>query len=157
MRCPDCNKFVSFDEPQCELQEVRVENHTVCADVRVVLNCQDCGTELKDYDFNTEHEFQHECKPVDQREADWKPDEDYKPEEDGEESEKFTVEDDGDPTGTDRLETKDRHGKPIKNSRYMKKFYGFEMEVGVKCRCCGEPFGVHLQDEAQASGFNELT
>ncbi len=151
MRCPDCNKFVSYDEPQAEISQVAVSGTEIQADIRVVLNCQDCGTELKDNEFNTQVEIEHECKPVEQREEEWKPDTDYKPDD----SEKFEVENEGDPEGSGRVESKDRHGKPIKNSRYMKTFYGYTLEVGMKCRACGEMFGVHVKDEEQANGFNE--
>lgn len=151
MRCPDCNKFVSYDEPQCELNSVEVDGGNVNASVTVSLNCQECGNTLKDAEIDTDVEFHHECKPEAERDKDCKPDPDYK--EFGDEQ--FELDGDGDPEGTSRTETKDRHGKPIKLSRYMKTFYGFTMEQDVKCRKCGEVFSVTLEGEEQASGFNE--
>ena len=53
------------------------------------------------------------------------------------------------------METKDRHGKPIKSSRYMKSFYGFILESEIKCRKCGEVFDVTVEGEEQASAFNK--
>lgn len=151
MRCSQCNKFVSYDEPQCECgSDPEIDERAVRASVTVQLNCADCGTTLKDAEIEAESEFAHECKPEAERQPDWKPDPEYK---DGEDQ--FELEDAGDPEGTSRLENKDRHGKPIKLMRYMKQFYGFTMEPEIKCRKCGETFSVTLEGEEQASGFNE--
>lgn len=152
MRCPDCNKFVSYDEPQCEVNSVELDETLVRASVTVQLNCQDCGGTLKDAEIEAEAEIRHECKPEAERDKDWKPEADYKPD-DGESQ--YEVESDGDAEGTNRMETKDRHGKPIKSSRYMKSFYGFTLESEIKCRKCGEVFGVTVEGEEQASAFNE--
>jgi hypothetical protein len=150
MRCPDCNKFVSYDEPQCEVQNVECDNDSVRASVTIQLNCQDCGGTLKDAEIEAETEIEHECKPKAEREKDWKSAPDYK---DGDEQ--YQLESDGDPEGTNRMETKDRHGKPIKSARYMKSFYGFTLESEVLCRKCGETFSVTTEGEEQASAFNE--
>ncbi len=123
MRCPDCNKFVSYDEPQTEVQSVEIE---------------------------AEEALDHECKPEGERGEDAKPDADFK-----EGDEQYEIENDGDAEGTSRTETKDRHGKPIKSSRYIKSFYGFTLETEVKCLKCGQTFGVQLEGEQQASSFNE--
>jgi phage FluMu protein Com len=150
MRCPDCNKFVSYDEPQCEVGNVELDGDTVRANVTVQLNCQDCGGTLKDAEIEAETEFQHECKPKAELNKDWKPDAEYKKGDD-----QYEVESDGSAEGTNRTETKDRHGKPIKSSRYMKSFYGFTLESEIKCRKCGEVFSVTIEGEEQASSFNE--
>lgn len=57
MRCPDCQKFTSMEEPQCEWesgpdveaskQEDGSFDISVTGSVRVVRNCADCSTELK--------------------------------------------------------------------------------------------------------------
>lgn len=150
MRCPDCNKFVSYDEPQCEIGSVEIDDETVRANVTVQLNCQDCGSTLKDAEIEAEAAVGHECKPEAERGKDWEPDADFKKDDD-----QYEVESDGDAEGTNRMETKDRHGKPIKSSRYMKSFYGFTLESEIKCRKCGETFSVTLEGEEQASAFNE--
>lgn len=152
MRCPDCNKFVPYDEPQCETGSVDVDGTMVRTQVTVQLNCAECGGTLKDAEIEAEVEIDHTCKPEAEREKDWTPDPDYV-EADGEEQ--FEVADEGSPEGNDRLEDKDRHGKTIKNYRYMKRFYGFTQEVDIKCRKCGETFSVRLSGEVQASSFNE--
>ena len=150
MRCPECNKFVAYDEPQCESNGVDMDVLNVRATVTVQLNCADCVTRLKDAVIEAETEIEHTCKPEAERPEDQKPDPQFKGGD-----EQFEIENEGDPEGTIRTETKDRHGKPIKLSRYMKTFYGFTQETEVRCRRCGECFTVTLAGEEQASGFNE--
>jgi ribosomal protein S27E len=152
MRCPDCNKFVSYDEPQTEVGDVSVEGTTVRANVTVQLNCQDCSNTLKDAEIESEAEITHECKPEAERDAEWKPDVEFH---ENEEDDQFEVDSDGDAEGTSRVQDTDRHGKPIKSARYMKTFYGYTLTTSIKCRKCGEVFDVELEGEEQASGFNE--
>jgi len=107
----------------------------------VNLNCADCGTTLKSAEISFQHDIDHTCaKP---------------PVPEGEEQ--FELEDDLEPTGTDRFQTTDRHGKPIRNPRYQRHYYGFEGDVKVKCNGCEEVIDVHLEGEEQASGFEEQT
>ena len=146
MRCPDCNKFVAYDEPEAELNQVDISGSTVTSDVRVVLKCADCGTELKDFELNGEATVDHDCSK--------KKDFDKKVEA-GEEV--FEIESEGEPEAESRTQTTDRRGKPIKNPRYMKTFYGFKLDTEVKCLCCGETETVETTAEEQASGGNELT
>lgn len=149
MRCPDCNKFVSYDEPQCEVQDVDISETTLLATVAIALNCQDCGTTLKDAEVEDETEIKHTCKPEKDRPENWRESADF------DEGEQFEVEEQGEPEPNDRLENRDRHGKAIKNPRYMKRFYGFSLESDVRCRKCGEVFQVPTSGEEQASAFNE--
>lgn len=137
MRCPDCNKFVSFGEAECENESVDTSGSNVEVQVTVNLPCGDCGTTLKSASIEASGEIEHTC-PGSEREG---PD--------------FEVEDEGSPSGTDRYQTTDRHGKPIKNSRYMRHYYGFETEVEVKCNRCGETVTVQVSGEEQASAFEE--
>jgi phage FluMu protein Com len=152
MRCPDCNKFVSYDEPQVEIQSVDIdgEGATVHVEVTVTLPCTDCNTELKSASIEAEASFEHTCKPKAERPPEQKPSPDYKDDDD-----QFEADDSGEAQGTSRLETKDRHGKQIKLARYMKTFYGFELDAEVKCLKCGEVFVVRLEGEEQASSFDE--
>lgn len=50
MRCPDCNKFVPFDEGNVDEVEVEIDEDTGTVSItgRVVLPCAECGTELKE-------------------------------------------------------------------------------------------------------------
>lgn len=157
MRCPDCNKFVSYDEPEVEVNSVDLaqtaEGVEVTADVRVVLKCADCSTELKAYDFSEQETEDHVCDPA--TEAKHKAEHPTEWQEGQVEGEKFDLEDDGDGEGTSRLETKDRHGKPIKSHRYMTTFYGFTLEPDIRCRCCGEQVSLTIAGESSASSFEE--
>jgi hypothetical protein len=157
MRCPDCNKFVSYDEPEVEVNSVDLEQTKdgvqATADLRVVLKCADCGTELKALDFNEDASADHTCPAA--AEAKQKaehPDEWKAGQEDGD---KFDLEGDGNGDGTSRLETQDRHGKPIKSRRYMTTYYGFTLEPDIRCRCCGEQVSLTIEGEASASSFEE--
>jgi hypothetical protein len=51
MRCPDCNKFTSFEAIDPEVECLSVDGDGINADVRVCLTCADCGVELKEYLF----------------------------------------------------------------------------------------------------------
>lgn len=144
MRCPDCNKFVSFDEPQVEIQSVDVSDSELTVSARVSLNCADCGTELKEATIDEVVDLDHTCNdPA-------KPDTGY---EDGDDQ--FTAEESG-AEGTSRQETKDRNGKQIKSSRYMKTFYGFQADIDCHCCKCGADFSVSVEGEEQAGSFDEL-
>lgn len=51
MRCPECNKFMSFDdsaEPELDLD---TDGGEVNGSARIVLTCAECGTEMKDATF----------------------------------------------------------------------------------------------------------
>jgi len=149
MRCPDCNKFVSFDadtdpEIDCDVDE---DGH-ITGSVRIVNQCAECGSELKeanfDVDVNVEDKLHDHWKangwkgkgaaPEGHRELDLSDDSGSR---------------------TERTQTTDRHGKPIKSHRYMKHFYGAEATFMVACEC-GETFEVQWSDEVQGSGMDEL-
>jgi hypothetical protein len=143
MRCPNCEKFVSFDDPQVEVEDTDVNGEQLTGIVRVVLTCNECGDELKDYEFDLEADIEHECEKM--------------PE--GEEP-SYEIESEWDGSSTDRFETtvqrgKNR-GKAIRNYRYMRHYYGAELTASVKCSHCGEVIEVEITCEEQASGFNEL-
>ena len=145
MRCPSCNKFASYDDPPTvEVQSTEIEEGNAKVTARVVLLCAEDNTELKESTIEAEASFDHTCT------AEGKPQEGYDPETDSQ----FEA-DDPDGEGTSRQETTDRKGKPIKNPRYMKTYYGFEAEVDIRCRKCGDNFQVNVSGEEQASGFDE--
>ena len=130
MRCTECNKFVSFDdsnEPEVENEDVSDEG-VVTADVRIVLTCGDCGTELKEATLNLEGpaDVAHE-HPI------------------GTEAE-FEVESNG---GQITTRTEGKGGRP-------RMFYGAEVDFTVTC-ACGFSTSLPLSDEVQASSMEELT
>lgn len=154
MRCPDCNRFVSFDEPEIEW-DVEVNQNNVGGNVRIALPCAECGAELKEANLDFSLDIEHECDP-----------EVYatyvKSVEELGQFHSYSEEDDPeyeitseDFNATDRYEDKDKNGKTIKNSRYMKHFYGADILLEIVCLKCGEVIEVQELVEEQASGFEE--
>lgn len=125
MRCNNCNKFVSQDEGDPELSNEEISEGHVTAECRIVQNCQECSTELKDYTFNIElstKEF-NKCK--------------------GDEHD-IEVEF-SEPASTSRIEGKGRR---------FRTFYGATAECHVKCSC-GKEENLEWSDECQASDMEE--
>ena len=57
-RCPDCNRFVSTTcKPELESLDLDQENGIVSAQVRLVLECAECGLELAECTVEGEDEF----------------------------------------------------------------------------------------------------
>lgn len=140
MRCPDCNKFVSFDtetEPEVEVNVDKTLG-TITVEAHIVNTCADCGTELTTADFQMESEDLAEVV-----------------EEHKEECADFELLVESESFGrTDRRETHDKRGKPIK-SRYQKQYYGVEGSVTVECKCGLKFEPVTLSDEIQSSAMEE--
>ena len=145
MRCPDCNKFVSYDEPNVEEENIDIFDNVIQGSIRVSLICSECGTELKENIFEIEEIFEHECKLQDTNVDNNK---------ENSEEEGFEIVDSYFDS-VDRYKTEDKNGKPIKNARYMKHFYGFEGKITIKCLKCKQEFNVDVFDENQASYFDE--
>lgn len=133
VRCPDCNKFASYDGVEAETMDESIDGVTFYSSVRVYLPCADCGTELKEYTFEVEQELIHDCTMVgpELQIASW------------------------DVNGSDRREFQDAKGRPI-NPRYQKTFYGYEGSLKWECPECGFTDEVDLRDDAQASYFEQL-
>ena len=163
MRCPDCNKFVSYDEGQVEIEssesalEVNAPTPvqkgavytaevtmSVNASLRLVLPCGECGAELKEASFELEGSNVHVCKKIPVNE-----------DKRNKLLENFEAEA-GDGSPTDRLGNKDSRGKPITKMRYMKHYYGAEIEFTGKCPFCEAYMAVQLSDEIQASSMDEI-
>jgi phage FluMu protein Com len=143
MRCPDCNKFVPYDEPEVEGDEPDITGSTVSGQVRIVLKCADCGNELKEANLDYEVEIEHDCPKYKKK--------DEEPE--------FTA--DGEPefSATDRTQTTCTvKGKvvPIKSMRYAKRYYGADINGTVTCSKCSEVINYSTNVEEQASGFEQL-
>ena len=139
MRCLSCNKFVSYDEPEVEVQSGNVSGETVNGTVRIVLKCAECGEELKDVELDYDLLIEHECKKC----------------KDGETPE-FEIESEVEGEPNEHFQQNDRHGNPIKLARYRKHFYGADLTGTVKCSKCGEKITVEGDVSEQASGLNEL-
>lgn len=142
-RCPSCNKFVGIEaaEPEVNSVEVEADGEAVRADVRLALVCLECGEELSEYNFEIEAEIDEvstHAQAHDEAGVEYTLD----------------VEDNG-AEAFDRYQTQDRHGKPIKNMRYQRHFYGVNVDVKVTCSC-GQEFDAQLTGEEQASAFDQL-
>lgn len=134
-RCPNCNKFVSLEQQEPEL-DLAVDGDEVSGTVRLVLACAECSEEMKELHFDVNIKIKHAC------------------DDDTIECE-FEISDES-AEATDRYNDKDRKGKPIKNMRYMAHYYGADISVTVKCAECGEEIELSDTVEEAASGFESL-
>ena len=97
MRCPDCNKFVSFDDPEVELVDVDISEDNVFVTVHITLNCGECGTALAE----TYLDFQESIPECTCQAGGTKDGQEF---EDGLEP-NYVVFDEGEPEGYDRYQT----------------------------------------------------
>lgn len=141
-RCGGCGKMASLELEEPEVEQIEIdEAGAVSGTVRVYLTSACCGEEMKERSFDFEDEDEEVGRHVhDHQEA-------------GEEYE-LTVEEEA-VEATDRYQTTDRNGKQIKSYRYMRHYYGFRLEYAVGCSCGWTAAG-EVDDEEQASGFDEL-
>lgn len=150
--CSSEQKFAAFDEPTVEIENEEVTDGELQVSVRVVRPCAGCGQDQAEttLEFNTT--FSHEC-----------PNERGDTKEDGTEfvfSESLddrTYEIDGsvEAEPVDEYQQKDRKGKPITNSRYMRHLLGAQITATVKCSRCKETFEVTDQMTEAASGYED--
>jgi hypothetical protein len=151
MRCPDCNKFVSFDaetEPEIDVDFDEM-TRTINGSVRIVNNCAECSTELKETTFDVDIDLSAEIEDH-WKEHGWKDGDAEAPEGHG----SFDLSDDGG-SRSERSQTHDRHGKPIRNPRYSRRYYGATAVFTVACEC-GHNIEHQWEDEVQGSGMEEL-
>jgi len=135
MRCPDCNKFVGNEPREPELNiEASLDYApgekpgaaSVTGDVRLVLACSDCSTELAEATLDVDVEVKLEHRDFDgQHEVTL----------DGESAE-----------NTDRFEGK---------GRGMRHYYGAEVSGTLRCSC-GAEGELSVTVEEQASGFEQM-
>lgn len=129
-RCNNCNKFVSIEEQDPEVNGLEVDDDgNVTAEVRIVNACADCGDELTETTFNMEGkvDLDHNSQP-------------------GKEHE-LSAEEDGDSERTTRTEGK---------GRGLRTFYGAALECEVTCTC-GATSTLRLSDDIQASRMDSLS
>lgn len=141
MRCPDCNKFVSYDtevDPE-ESVEPEIADGEFKATYTRTLTCGECGTELK----SAEIEVTQALEGIDDK---------CEEDESGEHEWEIHV----DASSTSELKTTDRNGKPIKKTRYMKQLYGVEVSGTARCIHCGDEVEIQASGSEQASAFDEM-
>src|SRR4051812_35969271 len=136
MRCPNCNKFVSYDvDTDPEIEVTISDDGTVTGTCRIVNGCAECGTELKEANFDIEMPAagseDHDCLGHLEVEVE-------------------------DAYRIEETQTLDRNGKTIKNPRYMKHLYGAGATFSVTCDKCDFSAEVPWKDFQSASGMDEL-
>jgi hypothetical protein len=146
--CPTCHKFPAL-EAEAEVQSGPdvAEDGTATASVRVVKKCGGCSEEIKDYTFELE------SGELIGDDLDAGPCvEDEGPGHIWESADGATPE----AEVTERMQTKDRHGRAIKRARYMRSYTGVTMDVAVVCTVCKAEASVRLEDEDSNGSFDEL-
>ena len=148
MRCPDCNKFVSFEEAEPEVESLEAgTDGTVTATVRIVNTCMECSQELTEATLDLES--QDVCQAASDHQCTAK--------KDATEKESFEAEEDS----CERVSKSGyyKKGKWVDAfGRYTKTFYGAELTATVKCSHCDQAVRepVTLADYVQASSMEPL-
>jgi RecJ-like exonuclease len=144
-RCNDCNKFVSYGDPEFTVNldaTVNDEGIEVTGDIEMQLTCAECAGTLKSTTFDVCEQVGDEKFLIGSKTH-------FKRGEWEKKSEDMSVDmNDNEPEGTERSEGK---------GRYAKKFYGYEMTVDLTVTF-GEDeavASVTLKDDCQASSFDE--
>jgi hypothetical protein len=163
VRCPDCQKFVSFDtdkEPE-DLDLNVTDDGTVSGSVRIVNGCGECGQDLTEATLDVEidlsgeiEEHREEAKTTHEATQALKEDADERESFDESEHDVLSISS-SEAVRSDRRQTKDRTGRIIKSARYQRQYYGAEVTVTVECKC-GETFERTEVFESQASGMESL-
>lgn len=146
MRCPECQKFAAYGEPQVEALDFGSDGETVTAEVQVTLVCAEDDTELKQGTLEASAEVEHTCDlgevvvhllketPPDQLGAD-----------------------DVDTAVADReFEVTDCTVTPLEGARGKKNLYGATVEWTVACSACEAVIEVSTELEEEASFFEEI-
>lgn len=131
MRCPDCQKFVGNEQAEPELTLDVDDNGNVTGDVRLVLQCADCGTELAESNQSVDIEvgFEHA---------------------EGCTGAALSI-------SEESAENQDRYdGKPGTPPRYRRHYYGAEITGKVTCAGCSAEASFTDTVEEQAGGFDQL-
>jgi len=140
VRCPNCEKFASLEteeEPEIISDDTDGDadnGYTLNGEVRIVRTCVDCREELKEAIL----EFEIEC-PKNFDPDTW----DYELE----------------AHPTERVQSTNKKGRPIKKARYQKSFYGAEITAVFNRHGADkdeEPPTQSVTVEEQASYFEDL-
>jgi len=131
-RCDSCNKFVSLEENDPDVNSLEIgDGAVVCADVTIVNACSECGQDLRTAEFEVEHAATAELE--------------------GHLDEGHNLEVEEDST--------ERTSRTTGKGRGQRTFYGFELTATVTCSCgkLGDGFGVQvvLSEDIQASSMEE--
>lgn len=137
-RCPDCSKFVGLEQGDSEVMlnvdVLASAEDMIEGEVRLVLNCADCGTEMAEATAS----FEAAINPLDKEKKEkphkWKADCSVDVSEDGAEA-------------SDRYD-----GKPGTPMRYQRHYYGADVTLALECSCGWKGTASGLAEE-QAGAF----
>jgi Zn finger protein HypA/HybF involved in hydrogenase expression len=136
MRCPDCNKFVAFDEGEYKVESIEVDDDgNVRAEVRVVLNCAECSQELKEARLEMEVDHTEECKEHQSKGHELEVDEG---------------------SAQSVYYDKRKHQWVNKYGRYAKTMYGATLSCTITYSCGKLSADGSVSDKVRASGMDEL-
>ena len=144
MRCSDCNKFVSYGDPEIE-SNISLNGDRIEGSIRVALTCAECGGELKENEFEVDIDLDnqpHECEGYHPPLKEWE--------------DRFELDDDPETETIDYFQSTDRRGKPIKSARYQKHMIGVKATFSITCNRCKKSFTVEESYEEQASAYTEI-
>lgn len=128
MRCPSCEKFVSYDDSTEPEVDAQLSAGHIGGSVRIVLTCADCGEELKEGNFDLDADVS------------------VPGEHEGEDH-------DLDVTVASSELTSAQRGR----GRRAPTFYGYSVELEIGCSCGWRAEEeVTLTDDMQASEMDEL-
>lgn len=134
MRCPDCQKFVSLENGDPETNSLEVEDTDdgaiVTAEVHLIRNCGDCGTELKAADVEGDEDIQFDNLHCPAK--------------------------NGDDTSHDLVVTElscdvDESG----GGRYKKNIITFDLEFKIACNDCDLEVKGNVRGDEAAGSFEE--
>lgn len=151
MRCNDCGKFVSYDDPptvEIQDEEPDFSDNAFEVSFTVKLLCADCNGDLKENEFNETVDVGHECdKGNDGSQYEWT------------ESLSAEGQSSSDPGTVERvIKRGKRKGKVVQRfvpARYRRTYYGAEITGKVKCTVCKEEMDIDQYFKESASSFNE--
>lgn len=158
MRCPNCNKFVSYDtevEPDV-VSDPEVAETTLVVTVRRVLSCAECGDELKEAELEVEQELEF-FRSIEQPDVE-------KAMDAGDAAYEALGEAGAIPGHSDGCGENSRSYDfsldyaPTEEAggRYAKTYYGVEVSGTVTCETCSATAEVNASVKEAASFFDEL-
>lgn len=171
-RCPECNKFVSYDEIEAELGSDSFREGHLCIGVRLMLPCCECGEELKEayleleadvvcpncnstgvYHQNDLGEKVPIINDIVDGQNNYISSHDTEFFEEGEEILEYY--------DSDESEHFERFGDIKPNGKVVnirkKHYYGAEVCSHFHCKICGHNFEVKLSDEILSIDMDDLT
>ena len=145
--CSGCQKFASISEDAEPEVEANADGDKIQGTVTVRLESACCNETMAEAELEWNYTIQdsdHEHRTLETDIDEWAAD-------NGEIYEVESV----DAAFTSEQQTTARDGRPIRNSRYARMFYGAEITATVRCNACDVEFDVTDTVLEQASNFND--